>query len=383
MTPNIGLYYPHVHFRDEAWLKMAALYWPHMSRIVPYGYPMHDSETVQALSEDFIINISPDFETVYDVAGRFLHLILEHRHELEFLYRIGSRPVDNESLPGLHESPLAKIYVAKMGYALGSELEACGLARERGEWLDVHPQLAWVYMCALAEEIAGRNSLHPVTHEDVAHAATSQWTLDKLVSVLLHPEHAMTTRPRRDIADAVGLLAVQLVVPRDITKVPAEKLVEIRKRYGADFIAFREAVDESAQNIAEQFADIHEREIFDRYLNQEIARRFAIPLGELRRALKGIRVDSGIAVANMRLELPAGAAALTSGWLIDKPLLGGAGAIAFGLVGLGREVRRQRDQAMKPSPSTYLLQVKRDLTPLSSFQRVAYLLKRIAQFPIS
>ncbi len=26
--PVMGLYYPYVHFRDERWLKLAALYWP-------------------------------------------------------------------------------------------------------------------------------------------------------------------------------------------------------------------------------------------------------------------------------------------------------------------------------------------------------------------
>jgi hypothetical protein len=28
VLPRFGLYYPYVNFRDERWVKLAALYWP-------------------------------------------------------------------------------------------------------------------------------------------------------------------------------------------------------------------------------------------------------------------------------------------------------------------------------------------------------------------
>lgn len=37
---RIGLYYPYIHFRDEKWMKIAALYWPRMARVVPHGFPV-------------------------------------------------------------------------------------------------------------------------------------------------------------------------------------------------------------------------------------------------------------------------------------------------------------------------------------------------------
>jgi hypothetical protein len=42
---RIGLYYPYVHFRDEQWLKAAALYWPGLARVVPTGFPVADTES--------------------------------------------------------------------------------------------------------------------------------------------------------------------------------------------------------------------------------------------------------------------------------------------------------------------------------------------------
>jgi hypothetical protein len=59
--PVMGLYYPYVHFRDERWLKLAALYWPRMARIVTPGYPTHDSELVRRLNDElgFVVDVSP------------------------------------------------------------------------------------------------------------------------------------------------------------------------------------------------------------------------------------------------------------------------------------------------------------------------------------
>lgn len=42
---EIGLYHPHIHFRSDSWIKVAALYWTKMARIVPPEYVPHDSET--------------------------------------------------------------------------------------------------------------------------------------------------------------------------------------------------------------------------------------------------------------------------------------------------------------------------------------------------
>ena len=32
---TIGLYHPFIHFKDDDWLKLSALYWDRMARIVP------------------------------------------------------------------------------------------------------------------------------------------------------------------------------------------------------------------------------------------------------------------------------------------------------------------------------------------------------------
>jgi hypothetical protein len=39
------LYYPFIHFRDEAWLKLSALYWDDVTRIVPKSYAPRDTRS--------------------------------------------------------------------------------------------------------------------------------------------------------------------------------------------------------------------------------------------------------------------------------------------------------------------------------------------------
>jgi hypothetical protein len=58
---RLGLYYPFIQFRSDAWLKLAALYWDQVGRIVPPGYAVRDSETVRRLQGelDFVADLPP------------------------------------------------------------------------------------------------------------------------------------------------------------------------------------------------------------------------------------------------------------------------------------------------------------------------------------
>jgi hypothetical protein len=79
LLPKIGLYYPYIHIRDEQWLKLAALYWPRLARVLPHDFPVPDSETVRTLVDelDFIMPVEPG-PTAAAVAPRFLEVIDRH-----------------------------------------------------------------------------------------------------------------------------------------------------------------------------------------------------------------------------------------------------------------------------------------------------------------
>ena len=58
-------------YRSDEWLKLVALYWPKMARMMPSDYPVRDSETVKALAGgiDFVVNIDPEPAAPETVVG--------------------------------------------------------------------------------------------------------------------------------------------------------------------------------------------------------------------------------------------------------------------------------------------------------------------------
>ena len=83
MVNQPGLYYPYIHFRDDNWLKLSALYWPAMARMVPNGYPTEDSHTVRVLREElaFVIDVQPG-PAADSTADLFIRLLERHGPEL-------------------------------------------------------------------------------------------------------------------------------------------------------------------------------------------------------------------------------------------------------------------------------------------------------------
>ena len=87
--PRFGLYFPYIHFRDDNWIKVAALYWPKMARIVPSGYPTHDSDTVRKLIDkiDWTVEIPPE-----DARKLVVPIFEDFVDELDYVYRVPDPP---------------------------------------------------------------------------------------------------------------------------------------------------------------------------------------------------------------------------------------------------------------------------------------------------
>ena len=87
---RLGLYYPFIQFRSDSWLKLAALYWDRIGRIVPPGYVSQDSDTVRRLQDElgFITNLTPSGAETDSVSSEFLELLAERGPELFDLYGI-------------------------------------------------------------------------------------------------------------------------------------------------------------------------------------------------------------------------------------------------------------------------------------------------------
>jgi hypothetical protein len=415
MLPRIGLYYPYVHFRDESWLKVTALYWSKLARIVPKGYFVRDSAVTRALIEhlDFVIDIAPDsakddagimmLEAITDgtpllpyeieVAESMSYRQLEQwEHERSDMASLPIREYVTNSFDGIKSSSnvfgvldaenyvealsdeyssidptFAAMMVGRVSRPLAHELTDRRLAFRKGPWLGMHPKVAWIYMCVLAEQIARQNNLIPITDQQVAHSAACEWNSERIIRTLLDtPPYTPTTEVS---ISALGLLALQIVVPKNLAELPIEKVIKVRERYGADFDAFTTELSSAAYDLRDDFNNISDQAILNAYLNDEVARRFRQPLADLHKIFKGVGIDAAFAAANIKFELPA-ALTLAGGIISHQPLLAGTGAAAFGVLRTGRVVKNQWGSQAKPSAATYLWRIEREITPQNLVKRL-------------
>lgn len=171
------------------------------------------------------------------------------------------------------------------------------------EWVAMPEKLVVVYNSMLVEAVAAANELQPTTDVPDAFAVVNNWSTSQIVGVLLGRPGAPSPTPASELAQAVAFLAVNVVVPANLDEVPAERILQIRERYGAEFQAFGLAVDQAAADLA-QLAGVRDPGVIERYLRDEVASRFIRPAENLRRQLSGLRLDAASMTVNAKTELP-------------------------------------------------------------------------------
>lgn len=394
-----GLYYPYFHVRDERWLKVAALYWPTIIRVVPGDYPTtNDTETARVLIDElgFIERVSPG-SSVQAIASRFLDLLDDPDPGLVRKFHLPGiedlqRPVflqPEEALPATGRSMgrvVAAVRANQIDPRLASALiehrwalqvhSRADLARALDDprggrwgydpggpgWIAMDERLVTVYTSVLAEDVAIANQLQPTTDQPLSYAVATNWKADGIAAALLDEPGSHTTTTRADnLSETLGILALNLVIPDHLDGIPASKIVEIRRRYGAQFRAFGQAIDQAAADLTD-LASVRDRATLDRYLKDEIAGRFAEPMNELARQLRGLRVDAATLAINVKTDLPAGIGLVGAAALTGHPLIAGTSAAALGLLGIRRGMRQRRDAARQAAPAaSFLLHTRSQL----------------------
>ena len=407
--PQMAVYYPYIHFRNPRWLKVAALYWPRMVRIVDSDYPTRNSDLVKALQDEleFVVDHSPA-AAADAIAVPFSELVNTAPRERVVAWRLPSdlgyqdpreftepqaprwgADGNAECVPELeHYGPsawaapeltvaerirsgaLAGVHRTEVAGVLAHELMAAGLAMPaRGDWFAMHPELAWIYKCRLTEELARRNNLVATTDQLAAHAALSgPLDLGEPSGGVLGPGGA------QGIAETFGLLCVTSVVPRNLSHVPVEKIIEVRKRFGGEFDRWRAYVDAVGNELADQLCEVESPQILQTYLSDAARRYAAAPVQDLRRGLADVGIEVTSLAVNSKFELPAGLAA--TGLLVE-PHVALAGGVALGALSL-RRAARARAQSIRAHPAAYLLSVQETLAPKTWLSRTVQAVRRAA-----
>ena len=278
---TFALYYP-LMVPHDGWLEMAALYWPKVACIRPRGVDIEETHLGRVLRDelDFLVDVDPAAAAA-EVGQRFLTVLQQLEPELDrFPYFGVRRPSDVATVrwgkTGTLEDEVrwwnGYVHPAKISEQVREAFLALGLAHTTEDrfapWLVMEDRLSYVYMCALAEELARRDALQPVTDFRSFYEAASNWSPERIASALLHPDARLASSPQ--VADAIGLLAVRAVTPDSLSYLPPEKLVEIRRRYHAEFRAFHRELEAAAEELGEQFSEIRDTAVLEAYLRDEV-----------------------------------------------------------------------------------------------------------------
>ena len=304
-------------------------------------------------------------------------LLSEHRDVLRSRYGIDQSDVWAGPAPWRHWHGAAKvderfayIHATKMDPHLVEGLTEASLAtRGRGgdpEWIAVHPKLAQVYMTALADDVATRRGVHPVTDDATHYEAVGGWSVDRIGRSLLQlPDEGGA----KDVVVSLAFVSLEAVMPANVASVSVDRILEVRTQYRAEMLAFQDTMANFADELA-TLASVTAPADFMTHLRLEHETRIAPELERLKRSLKVFKLDAVPTALGVKLAAPAAATAATQ-YGFDDPAVTGVAGAAFGMLTL-RQTRKARISAeMKASPASYLLQVEEGLTPGDLLTRVS------------
>lgn len=379
---DVALYYPHVHPRDEGWLKQAVLFWPMIERIVPDGYTMSDSETGRVLEEEGILTQRHPGAAADVVGAPFAQFIQEHANELRERYSLHAAE-ELEPQPGWADAALdlrfGWVHSGKLAHEALDALCAVHLAKPAYEdWIGMHPALSDVYMCALAAELAAEGKNTPITDSALHHVAAEGWTVDDLARALLHDDdlaEGKAVEQEHTAEDYVVQLAVRSVAIRDLQNIPIERIVKLREDHSDDFQRFRMKVEELAAGVAD-LNTVSDSKALAHHIEVRYREAVDEPLKRLRDVLRKQRLD----YVDAAVSLPVGAtglvASLLAGLTTAAPVT--AAMTAIGAWKVGRAVRARRAAAAANSPVTWLLRIDQDLAPRDLLARFGSVIQRFA-----
>lgn len=372
-STKIGLYYPHIHFRNEEWLRTSLLYWDRIARIVPWGYPPKDSPTVKRLTDefDFIDNMNPDYGILDSVGRPFIQLIRGRGDELQSRYQLTRTPRGPITVEGIPVH--AEILAPKLSAELMDALRESALTTDRADRSGLasfylHPELANVYMTALAQAMASAAKCQLVSDVARDHVAASGLTVDRLGELLLD----LDRRPlgRGEVETHMALLALRIALPKGLKDVPLDKLFAFRERHREELTAYQGFLAGlvGADGPLADLGEIHDAAILQSHLKAYYAKRFAPELRRLRRSFGWLGVDFANSVMSIRL--PEGLAFGASvGAAILQPVFASA-ALGLAVLKVARAARTEARKSVADAPTAFLMYAGEELSPRNMVDRL-------------
>jgi hypothetical protein len=301
-----ALYYPFIQIRDDEWLKLAALYWPALYRLVPHHYTEQNSPTERALVDASVLKALDPRATANDAAEELAVAaagnaeLLARDYSIERAYADWDGSSWAQVSQALGERPgLAWLDCEKFSGGIVGDLENMGLGRPsyggadpdyQGEWVGLHPTLATAYMIALAGKVGAENHCDPVTDEVDLRVAAANDDAGAALQLLLGSPGVKTKRKRRSGSSGTGvptyvMLALQHARPRNLASIPVETVLKCRETLQSEFGRFRAHVDQQREELAQLAAIPHQERQLEAFA-QHVQLTIEGPLRDLEKALR-------------------------------------------------------------------------------------------------
>ncbi len=365
MDSAFALYYPFIHFRDEAWIKQAALYWDRLGRIVPdgYGEKLHDSDVVKALRDEagFVSDSTPDPKVVKSVGAELAAFIDRYADIL----RAQLKPDPYQ--PG----SLAYIYHSKMDDALVAQLRDTGLGtfrRNEGdqpdEWLGVHEKVGQAYMTALASGMASGGKQSVVSDNPRFAVAGCGFPVRQLFANLIE-DPKLDLPVGKQAESMLGAAAITRVLPKNLDAVPIEKIIEFRSETVLQRANYRKAIADATAGL-EEVRDEHALREHLEVRGEQID----AAVKDLDHEMNRLLGDTALSVIGVSKDLPelAGAGMAVVGVATVNPVVVVAG-FAFNAFKAVRDGRR-KNKELRDKPYAYLIAAHEALGVTETLERL-------------
>jgi hypothetical protein len=240
-----------------------------------------------------------------------------------------------------------------------------GQERARREWKEIEARYSRLTPSSEVWLMMGRRLVRDYTTELCAHFAVNNG-LDlitdqekQVVSTFSMPDEDAQDNDNMvshsSYAHALGLLTILHIVPK--YSLPIEKIAQIRRDHGEEFLAFRALVDQLAGDLSDELKT-DSPEIAQAYLDDAVNTKLLAPMRALKRNLRIAGVDAGTAAISVKTEVPALLALAGGAAVSGHPVVAGGAAAAFGMLGVSRELHRMRKKLRAESAAaSYLLHV--------------------------
>jgi hypothetical protein len=268
-----GLYYPHIHVRDEGWLKTALLYFPHILRMLPPGFeaadsplvrelshvrgtrgePLFGNYTVRSLVTDEAVDrlthrLIDDIETNRQLAEQFSRkgTVEAYGRDWEFLIHRGKAPQyfwSELTQRGLMWFPAVLPETPSVRATLRRRLSR----PKPEEWVAVHPRLGEAFMATVATAAAQDVGLEVITDSPYAHGVVSCRDEEVIYRSLIRGG-SRTNPSAQEMTLRLAHLAI--VGGFDVSQLKPEDLAELSKN--------REALFDFRSHLAQRVAEIPE-----------------------------------------------------------------------------------------------------------------------------